>query len=65
MAYNSLQKQQNFGPDEIESICRCQLKREYDIETCLWKGVKHYRKRRKCRQAAFSPFPVVFSLLGS
>ena len=54
-------KQQNFKLVNIESICRQYDKCDQKIEICVWKGRKHWGKRRKCWLPAFSPFPTVFS----
>ena len=45
---NSLNKRQNFGLLQIESICRRQNKSGSNDNFCLWKGWKHCGKRRKC-----------------
>ena len=52
---------QNFSPVQAESACRQQNKCESKIDTCSWKGTKHFGKRRKCWLPAFSPFPKMFS----
>ena len=59
--YSFCTKQQNFGHDEIVSICRLQIKHP-NMTTFLFDKIrKHCRKRRKCWWPAFSPFPTVFS----
>ena len=54
-------KQQNFGPVQIQSVCRQQNEHDRRTESCFWKGRKHCWKRRKCWLPAFSPFSAMFS----
>ena len=51
-----LYKHQNFGPVQIENICRQQNKCDSKTEICFGKGRKHCGKKRKCWLPAFSPF---------
>ena len=53
--FNCLPKQQNFGLDQTESTRRQQNKYDFKVETCSWRGRKHFEKRRKCWSPAFFP----------
>ena len=53
-------KRQNYGLDQIESICRL-FKWSWNDDFCLTFGRKHCGKRRKCWLPAFSPFTKKFS----
>ena len=54
-------KQQDFGPVQIQSICRQVNKCNRKVRICFEKGRKHCGKRRKWWLPAFSPFPTMFS----
>ena len=54
-------KQQIFGLDQVESICRRQNKWDSKIEIWFRKGRKNCGKMRKCWLPAFSPFNAMFS----
>ena len=54
-------KRQIFGVDNIESICRQQIKCDQINEVYSLNGRKCCGKWRKCWLPAFSPFPTMFS----
>ena len=51
----------NFRLVQTESICRQQIKCNYNLKICFGKGRKHCEKRRKCWLPGFSSFPTMFS----
>ena len=54
-------KRQNFGLDQIESICRQQNICDANTKICFGKGRKGCGERTKCWLPAFSPLPTMFS----
>ena len=49
-----------FGPDQIESTCRRQIKCNKKDSFCLWKSRKHCGKRGNCLCKRFLLFPQCF-----